>query len=498
MRPKRAAKRRSASTLPDDAETDEENLPTSAGDDDEGSETESSDIEVEATPRPPDPRATRHSERAATQKAVDYSSKHHPQDHSLPGFQHKAKARKKLLKNARSSISTMSKPAELLEGTIDLTNDIINEDIEAEEPEEAEQSRFRKTARKMEQENQSPRKKLRVLADTRVRGKGKKANLFKATTQSISDNVNAPTSMSESADLSALTPSEAAEFRRLIQKMRNPDHSHQNAEETDEETVDSLPKFADMGPSEDHNARRDGDEDDVYISLFAGYGHSSGDNNGGPGTANDQQNGSKTNGIETRRDSHQSQDHPPPSQFDEQFAVTEIRGTSGDLLSGLEASLQCVANENCSRPSIDIYEPNSMTTNDQSSSVPEEHAEKSSNLNRTSNRTATDHYKTPDTYYGDKESTSRQHCASEHEEIPPLEQSDNHSADLAENVQELRVQRLEAYDKSLPDLDDTLLGDYQSSQRTGSGMKGTDPTAAGISDEMSDNRSGSETLQIFD
>ncbi|KAI6836146.1 hypothetical protein KC340_g5300 [Hortaea werneckii] len=96
-RPKRAAKRIPASCPPktsiridleiSDASSNTD-LDFPSGDDESELESKNSDIELV---RKPDPRATRHSVRSEARKAVNYSRKHHPQDHGLPGFQRRAK-----------------------------------------------------------------------------------------------------------------------------------------------------------------------------------------------------------------------------------------------------------------------------------------------------------------------------------------------------------------------------------------------------------------------
>ncbi|KAI6796000.1 hypothetical protein KC332_g2718 [Hortaea werneckii] len=96
-RPKRVAKRTPASCPPKTAikidlessdGSSDIDLDLLSGEDE--SELESDNKENELV-RKPDPRATRHSARSEAQKAVNYSRKHHPQDHGLPGFQRRAK-----------------------------------------------------------------------------------------------------------------------------------------------------------------------------------------------------------------------------------------------------------------------------------------------------------------------------------------------------------------------------------------------------------------------
>jgi hypothetical protein len=208
-RPKRAAKRRSTSALPEnDVETDDESLPTSARASDASSESpsnESSDEEVEVVPRIPDPKATRHSGRNATQKAVDYSAKHHPQDYALPGFKHKAKALKNLLKDASRSVSSTPTPAKMARRAIDMMTEATDEESVAEE---AEKPSATGTTRGMEQKSHSPRKSLRTLKDSRKRGPGKKANLKKPATETGSDVINLLGSINDPSK-NALTSSEA-------------------------------------------------------------------------------------------------------------------------------------------------------------------------------------------------------------------------------------------------------------------------------------------------
>lgn len=80
---------------------DEPELSSGEGTDSDGSN--SSDESDTATARLPDPRATRHSARPEAHKQVNYSKAHHPQDHSLPGFQHRAKRRKRSQQHSKPS-----------------------------------------------------------------------------------------------------------------------------------------------------------------------------------------------------------------------------------------------------------------------------------------------------------------------------------------------------------------------------------------------------------
>ncbi|KAK3716200.1 hypothetical protein LTR37_006645 [Vermiconidia calcicola] len=155
-RPKRAARRRSGSrslsaAMHDGEETEEESLPSSAQDD--VSERDCTDGESDGeAPRSPDPRASRVSARAAAQKFVNYSAKHHPQDYGLPGFQDKAKALKQK-RRVRSKTSHNETQTEPPEGTLENDED-ANESVGQQD-------------RTVERTADDRRKKLRTLDDDR-------------------------------------------------------------------------------------------------------------------------------------------------------------------------------------------------------------------------------------------------------------------------------------------------------------------------------------------
>lgn len=71
-----------------------------SGSSDEGGDDASGEG-LDGTIRMPDPNATRHSMRSEAQKLVNYSRAHHPQDHSLPGYQHLAKRKRKQTTSSR-------------------------------------------------------------------------------------------------------------------------------------------------------------------------------------------------------------------------------------------------------------------------------------------------------------------------------------------------------------------------------------------------------------
>ena len=127
-RPKRAARqRRSMSTMRDnEVETDEESLPSSARDSDsdqDGEDEGSSEEEDLPTQRELDPRAIRHSARGEAKKVVNYSTKIHPQDHSLPGYQHKAKQLKRSQAMGKSNAARFPPHSKKRAATSDPTSD---------------------------------------------------------------------------------------------------------------------------------------------------------------------------------------------------------------------------------------------------------------------------------------------------------------------------------------------------------------------------------------
>lgn len=106
-RPKRARRitgsRSLSATMPRGLknETSSESEPDlrSGSSDEDGDDA--SDEDLDGTIRMPDPKATRHSMRSEAQKSVNYSRAHHPQDHSLPGYQHLAKRKRKQSTSSR-------------------------------------------------------------------------------------------------------------------------------------------------------------------------------------------------------------------------------------------------------------------------------------------------------------------------------------------------------------------------------------------------------------
>lgn len=99
-RPKRA-QRITGSRRESSSSDDELELSSGEGTDSEGADEDESDELDEVAVRRPDPRATRHSARSEAQKSVNYSKAHHPQDHSLPGYQHRAKRKKQSQRNSK-------------------------------------------------------------------------------------------------------------------------------------------------------------------------------------------------------------------------------------------------------------------------------------------------------------------------------------------------------------------------------------------------------------
>lgn len=107
-RPKRAqritaSRSISATGSRGESSSSDDELELSSG---EGTDSERTDEDVreeldEVTVRRPDPRATRHSARSEALKSVNYSKAHHPQDHSLPGYQHRAKRKKQSQRHSK-------------------------------------------------------------------------------------------------------------------------------------------------------------------------------------------------------------------------------------------------------------------------------------------------------------------------------------------------------------------------------------------------------------
>lgn len=158
LRPKRAAlitDSRSLSTSAsrgngDDNETSDESEPELLSDDESENESGESEADVPAT-RKPDPRATRHSTRSETQKLVNYSRAHHPQDHALPGFQHLAK------RGRRRSSATYGKKTTPDEEIVVSSDEEINDNCEDNE-----------TQVKASSKSSPPRKRLKTLGRVAV------------------------------------------------------------------------------------------------------------------------------------------------------------------------------------------------------------------------------------------------------------------------------------------------------------------------------------------
>jgi hypothetical protein len=190
----------------------------------------------------------------------------------------------------------------------------------------------------------------------------------------------------------------------------------------------------------------------------------------------------------TRKDNQQSQELPPPSQFDEQIAVTEIwpkaadGGRTGDPMSGLEAYLRgdTLHDGNHSRQSLMSDGHDSLSTTGRPNLVPEGDIE-SSNKNEPSSGADKDRYNTPNTSHGGSNQASRQHSRSKGEETT-AEQLLNHPA-RADSTSEVekRTSKPESTEMQQPrDVDDDLLRHFHSSQRTRSDiMMESDPTTVG-------------------
>lgn len=107
--------------------------------------------------RKPDPRATRHSNRAEAKKSVNYSKSHHPQDYALPGFQHRAKRGKR-----KSASSTSRGKKATSDKGIVISDDDASSD--SSEGDRANQTGGQDTERK----SSPPRKRLKTHGRSRT------------------------------------------------------------------------------------------------------------------------------------------------------------------------------------------------------------------------------------------------------------------------------------------------------------------------------------------
>ena len=392
-RPKRAAKRGSTSALPDeDAETDEESLPSSARGSDASSEDddeESSDEEDDLAPREPDPKAMRHSKRAATSKTVNYSTKCHPQDYALPGRKRKARKFNKKQKNSHRLLShveisaTWTDLVNLMTGDVD---NVLNGDYLADAEPVTTKQRNR-----VKPQMSSPRKKLRTLADDRGKGSPYKISLQSTSTDTGSDIVHlldmltrtqtrGPPAADTPTPVSMAYPT-SYEHEAITSKgetsssvsIAGQDSDHQMAvddkeprkysDEMEGSPGDDDEQWEDL-PSSDDLALRGQDES----FMFVDYGDSSDDFGSEmrrtmfmnqhaidiqehPSRHGPQETGTDMPPNASQRDmqhptnntpgedSHsidldqQTEDQPLPSQFEEQFAVTESQANSFDDLT---------------------------------------------------------------------------------------------------------------------------------------------------------------------
>lgn len=252
------------------------------------------------------------------------------------------------------------------------------------------------------------------------------------------------------------------------------------------------------------------------MALFGDRGHSSDGGPGGADVANDEQTDITTRnpetqnadgtangflpGNQTRRDSHQSQEPPPPSQFEEELAVTEIRpkeadgDPAGDPMSDLEAYLRGDAlRDGDSRQLAESDVHNSLPTTDRPDSVSEEDIE-SSNMNEPNSIADKDQYTTPNTSHGGSKQASAEHSLSKNEEITALERHTTHMTRTNSAPQiEKRHSKAEHAETPPRDVDDRILRMFNSSQRTRSDvMMDTDPTSAGNSDQTLDGHTEAE------
>ena len=173
----------SASALrAEEGDTSDDSLPSSAnGSDDEASDDDEGPQSMELPVRTQDPRATRRSTRSEANKTVNYSRKHHPQDHGLPGHQSKARRLRRLLKKQRRQASKEPSPQgggaseEEEDAGEDAENEVVvrNSDDEDEDLEQQDSGPPKQPSK--------PRKRLRMLSDDRSSSPRKSANQSKVS-----------------------------------------------------------------------------------------------------------------------------------------------------------------------------------------------------------------------------------------------------------------------------------------------------------------------------
>lgn len=173
---------------PDDGETSEASLPSSA----QGSEEEPSEGEEEVDTVPETrrhPGATRHSTRAQANKRINYSRKHHPQDHSLPGHQYKARLLEQVDKKRRRRSEEVTSEGQESDKEND-SEDNVQASGESEQlpeqPVEDEEEQSDEEATELAR----PRKKLRTLPDDRS-SSPQKSSKKRRSAKSSSNNAGA-------------------------------------------------------------------------------------------------------------------------------------------------------------------------------------------------------------------------------------------------------------------------------------------------------------------
>lgn len=138
-------------------------MPSGSGSEADGDDADDAGEDADILPaRVPDPGATRHSSRSEARKSVNYSRAHHPQDHSLPGYRHLAKRRKRALPAAKPQKKRKSQPDQE-EVAVSSDQAVINDSGEEDDDENDENDEEQSAPQSRTAVVSSPRKKLKSL-----------------------------------------------------------------------------------------------------------------------------------------------------------------------------------------------------------------------------------------------------------------------------------------------------------------------------------------------
>ena len=350
-RPKRAAQRRSTSVvqIDDNSETEEESLPSSAADSDANTDiAENDSVLDDGKPelRVPDPKATRFSARTGTQKSVNYSTKHHPQNNSLPGYQHKAR---KLAKQLVRSVSTTptpklprSKASSTKKRSAPITgNEDANNELEGDSPNE-------KAQKSVElRQKAKPRKALRTLNNGRQQSSpDPESKSTEPSSESNSGQMTLDDSMVQGIDILVEIAKEPASTQpissaNIVRRQQSNIDNNLPAgkdsfltefpsfsDKTEEDPIGDLEKAQNVPSFDQANADIRGSDNDFMIANFSD-----------PPQSNVPRISSRTlsrgSGQSTKldRDAASTQHHQaakplvpyPSSELEDQIAITELR-----------------------------------------------------------------------------------------------------------------------------------------------------------------------------